>query len=248
METQVVEIMSSIQGEGLIVGLRQIFLRFLGCNLRCPFCDTPTSLEGQSGHCQVEKTPGRRDFYYLANPLSEEKILAILKDLNTNRRHHSVSLTGGEPLLQVEFLESFLPKLREQGLLTYLETNGTLPENLVRIIQNLDYIGMDIKLPSSLSGQEHWMEHQKFLQVAQKKQVFVKIVLTAETEEAELVQALEIIRGVNLLIPLILQPVSPWGGLESPQPERVIYLQDLALKYLEQVRVIPQTHKMIGQL
>ena len=248
MKTQVVEIMSSIQGEGLIVGLRQIFLRFLGCNLRCPFCDTPTSLVEQSGRCQVEKTPGGRDFYYLANPLSEEKILAILRDLNTNRRHHSLSLTGGEPLLQVEFLESFLPKLREDGLPAYLETNGTLPKNLARVIQDLDYIGMDIKLPSSLAGQEYWLEHQEFLQVAQQKQVFVKIVLTAETEEEELVQALEIIRGVNPLIPLILQPVSPWGGMEGPQPRQVIYLQDLALEYLEQVRVIPQTHKMIGQL
>lgn len=248
METQVVEIMSSIQGEGLIVGLRQIFLRFLGCNLRCPFCDTPTSLAEQRGGCQVEKTPGRRDFYYLPNPLGEEKILEILRALNTNRRHHSLSLTGGEPLLQVEFLASFLPKLREEGLSAYLETNGTLPKNLAKVISHLDYIGMDIKLPSSLKGQEHWAEHREFLQVAQQKQVFVKIVLTAQTSQEELIQALKIIRDVNHQLPLILQPVSPWGGMEAPLPWQVINLQDLALNYLEQVRVIPQTHKMMGQL
>jgi len=248
METQVVEIMSSIQGEGLTVGLRQIFLRFLGCNLRCRYCDTPNSLDGQQGLCQVEKTPGRRDFSYLPNPLNEEQILGIIKDLEVNRRHHSLSLTGGEPLLQVDFLEGFLPQLKEKGLPVYLETNGTLMENLVRIIGQLDYIGMDIKLPSSLDGESCWNEHADFLEIAQQKEVFVKIILTAQTKEEEILQSLKLIQEIKRSIPLVFQPVSPWGGLEAPEPWRVIELQDLALEYLDQVRVIPQTHKMMGQL
>ena len=47
MEAKINEIFSSIQGEGPIVGYKQLFIRFCGCNLHCDYCDT----EFQQGTC-----------------------------------------------------------------------------------------------------------------------------------------------------------------------------------------------------
>ncbi|MDX9694125.1 MAG: 7-carboxy-7-deazaguanine synthase QueE, partial [Methanothermobacter sp.] len=49
MRAPIMEVFSSIQGEGLLVGCRQIFIRFAGCNLNCKYCDTPESRNPQSG-------------------------------------------------------------------------------------------------------------------------------------------------------------------------------------------------------
>ena len=62
-----------------------------------------------------------------------------------------MSLTGGEPLLQVDFIKNLAPKIKERGLKVYLETNGTMPERLSEIIGHVDTVAMDVKLPS-ISG------------------------------------------------------------------------------------------------
>lgn len=40
LQAGVSEIFSSIQGEGKYVGCRQLFIRLIGCNMDCPYCDT----------------------------------------------------------------------------------------------------------------------------------------------------------------------------------------------------------------
>ncbi|PLX95348.1 MAG: 7-carboxy-7-deazaguanine synthase QueE, partial [Desulfuromonas sp.] len=64
-----IELFSSIQGEGVFLGERQAFLRLAGCNLDCAYCDTPFV---PTSHCRVEETPGSGVFYDLPNPLSRE--------------------------------------------------------------------------------------------------------------------------------------------------------------------------------
>ncbi len=44
MKAKISEIFSSIQGEGLYLGKRHIFVRFFGCNMRCAYCDTMPSI------------------------------------------------------------------------------------------------------------------------------------------------------------------------------------------------------------
>ena len=249
------EIFSAVQGEGPFVGVRQLFVRLCECNLACRFCDTPAS-RGRSRTCRIEQTAGARDFAVMANPLSADQLDETVVRLN-KPRHHSLSLTGGEPLLQADFLVETLPRLRKR-LPIYLETNGTLPNELEKVLQHLDFIAMDIKLPSATGVAEQFAAHAEFLAIASKRArelanaaaLFVKIVITADTDEAELAHAFGLVATVDPAIEVVLQPVSEVGEAPArpPAPEQVLKWQSMGLEQLNCVRVIPQMHRLMGQL
>ena len=115
MPYRVNEIFYSLQGEGHNTGRAAVFVRFAGCNLKCPFCDTE---------------------FTRYEELTTEEILAQIANVyhpTTNNQHPSsplVILTGGEPTLQVD--ESFIDRLHEVGYEVAMESNGTHmpPSNL----------------------------------------------------------------------------------------------------------------------
>ncbi len=87
---KICEIFESIQGEGIFVGQKHLFIRLLGCNLNCKYCDT--------------------------NNFSEKKAIILTKSaLYEEIKHYGaqvISFTGGEPLLQSEFLRDFLAEYK----------------------------------------------------------------------------------------------------------------------------------------
>jgi len=242
-----VELFSSAQGEGPLVGVRQVFLRFASCNLACNYCDTGYDV---SPFCQIEATPGRGDFMAVPNPVRLETIIAVLARWSHGwpGLHHSLSITGGEPLLAVETLIIWLPELRRR-MPIFLETNGTLPEALMRVKLWLSHISMDIKLPSASGHPEQWEVHRAFLQASQGVETSVKVVVGEATEEWEVQKAAAVVRGVSPTIPFILQPLSvSHKDQRAISALRLLELQELASRYLRDVRIIPQTHKSIGTL
>lgn len=251
---RLVEVFSAIQGEGLNVGTRQLFIRLAGCDLRCHYCDSAHTWMAADS-CRIECTPGDRDFVVWPNPVSMTQLLQAVEQLDHPGLHDSISLTGGEPLLQANFLREFLPRLRTTTQLPlYLETGGHRPQVLPDLLPALDLIGMDIKLPS-VSGECHWAAHQAFLQrcVEFQTQVFVKLIISAQTNEWELQKTADLIAEVDRQIPLFLQPVTALevphhGQILPPSPQQVLQWQTLLKRSLSQVRVIPQTHKMLNQL
>ncbi len=161
--------------------------------------------------------------------------------------HHSISLTGGEPLFYSRFLENFLPKLKQKGHLTYLETNGTLPGELERVIKWCDVIAMDWKPSSSTQDRSFEKEHEQFLKIALRREVFVKVVITPETLEDEIRRAIESVKNVSPRIPFIFQPLSDPFGINACSLELIEKrLAPLAQPFLNDVRVIPQMHKIWG--
>ena len=243
-----VECFSSIQGEGVLVGLRQVFLRFSGCNLDCSFCDTP-GMSAVPADCQLEETPGRGNFRSVPNPVGVTAIVSLIEGWirQLPGSHHSISVTGGEPLLHGATLRGWLPELRRL-LPVHLETNGTLPGALLPLLPHLDYIGMDIKLPSATGCPPFWDEHREFLEISAQKKAYVKLVVAEGTEAWEIEKSCEIVAGVNRSIPLILQPMTLPDGRIAVSSLKALEFQEIAGARLDEVRVIPQTHKFMGVL
>jgi 7-carboxy-7-deazaguanine synthase len=124
---RICEVFLSIQGEGLDSGLPTVFVRSVGCNLRCAWCDTKYAYEGGA-----------------------DWSLDSLETRISNYKVKRVCLTGGEPLLQKDAPE-LVARLLKAGYEVSVETNGSLP---VGDILALDKTGklrlsLDIKCPSS---------------------------------------------------------------------------------------------------
>jgi organic radical activating enzyme len=220
MKGKIAEIFESIQGEGLYLGQKQIFVRFFGCNLNCRFCDT--KLE---------------DF----QEYSPDELLVELKQYPD--KYHSISFTGGEPLLQKDFLKEVLHLTGRHGFKRYLETNGTLYEELKELIEAVDIVAMDLKLPSSTGMPECWDSHRRFLEVACRKEFFLKAVICQSTKEDDLRQAINLIKMVGVPSVLVLQPNSQddgsiWEKLEN--------FREVCTSEKITACVIPQIHKQLG--
>jgi organic radical activating enzyme len=244
-EAQLIEIFSSIQGEGLLVGCRQVFVRMALCNLDCAYCDTPFA---PVADCRIEDAPGSGNFRGLPNPVALETLYNILFGWEREAPgvHHSLSLTGGEPLVQGDILREWLPDLR-RILPVHLETNGTLPEALEPLLPHLDSIAMDIKLPSQTGVPTPWQAHCNFLALARDKGCQVKVVIGEETPPKEVEAAARMVHEVAPHVPLVLQPVTRAGEI-AIGARQLLDLQTLAARIHPPVRVIPQTHRFIGLL
>jgi 7-carboxy-7-deazaguanine synthase len=241
------EIFSSIQGEGMLAGRRQIFVRLMECNLDCRYCDTNFE---KSDICRLESKPGSGTFLNLPQPLSLHKISAIFNDWQSQLpgAHHSVSFTGGEPLLHADALAEWFPKIRT-SLPIHLETNGTMHIALRQVKQHVDYISMDMKLPSTSGCTEKlWELHALFLQEAHGGPVSVKVVVGEDTPDSEIRQVCDVISSVDAALPLFLQPLSMPDGSIGITAAHILRLQELASSRLPDVRVIPQMHKLLGAL
>lgn len=243
MQESLIEIFSSIQGEGKYVGCRQIFVRFEGCNLDCTYCDTENA-PGSHAFCEAEAHAGDRDFIKLKNPLSVDAVAEHINKMLAEVPHQAVSFTGGEPLIHATFIRELAARIDTK---IFLETNGTLDKKLAEIIDITDIISMDIKLPSIVSAPQ-WEAHRRFLEIARTKDLYIKIVVADETTDEEFRTAIELVADVAPSALLIIQPVTPFGGCAAASPEKILRYQNYALTKLTDVRVIPQTHKMIGQI
>lgn len=104
-----------------------------GCNLRCPYCHNPELV--------VDK-------FCRKTQITQKYLFQFLK--NRKGKLDGVVITGGEPLIH-EDLGKFIKKIKDMGYLIKLDTNGTYPSRLKKLIKDnlLDYIAMDVKYPRS---------------------------------------------------------------------------------------------------
>ena len=206
----VCEIFSSIEGEGKRSGAPCTFVRFVGCNLRCAWCDTKYSYD-RNDECR-DMTPSQ--------------IAAIASDM----RNRCVTLTGGEPLLNIDFAMSLAEKLIGRGMEVNFETNGSI--SLPRLADGREsvFYTMDWKCPSS--GMTTSMVEDN-LGVLREQDV-LKFVVADERDMAEMKTVLD---SHVVKAQVFVSPV--FGAIKPSDIVRFVLENEL------DVRVQLQLHKLI---
>jgi 7-carboxy-7-deazaguanine synthase len=153
MKIRIIDEYPCINGESLHAGRTAYLVRCGGCNLRCPYCDTPESWEGGVLH-------------------ATDDIAARVIDSGMDH----LLLTGGEPLLQPDAAAALTEMVLAAGVEVVVETNGTLPiatlpERAVRVLDlkppsaapsevfhlaNLEHMGPQDQLKVVLSSREDY--------------------------------------------------------------------------------------------
>jgi len=216
-KAKIKEIFTSIQGEGIYTGEKHLFIRFCRCNLNCNYCDTDFL--------------GNDALLYSTDELYEK-----IKDTN----YSAISFTGGEPLIEVEFLKDFLQKYKNKlNKKIYLETNGTMYKELSEIIDFIDVVSMDIKLKSATKEENKFLNNEKFIDIAHTKELFIKVVFDNNIENDEIIKTATLAKKYNTTI--ILQPKMPM----EPDIELINIFDRFFDKY-QNIRLIPQIHKFLN--
>jgi len=129
-------IFHSIQGEGLNSGVPMVFVRFFGCNLSCPWCDTGYAKEPRPG--ELEKDISHHKTAYLSDIIAEVKKYPC----------KNVIITGGEPFYQAKALYQLILTLKSDPEVNIaIETNGTIDSPAsCAILPLVDYLSVSPKL------------------------------------------------------------------------------------------------------
>ena len=225
---QIVEIFESLQGEGKYAGARQIFVRGAGCPVGCDYCDTDFSPR--------DSFTVNRAVY--KNPVSAEELVRLLTSEFRPELYHSVSFTGGEPLIYSDELRQISPLLRERGVRLFLETSGYRPEELPEIGSYFDYISLDIKTVFA-PFEEHLRRLLHAVRSMGHPGLYLKLVLRqGETDTVPLVAAYMKSAGIN---ELWLQPVDNVFNLSE-----ISSLQNILASHGISAYFIPQLHKILN--
>lgn len=227
---KVVEVFSSIQGEGINIGKRATFVRLSGCNMSppCQYCDTKYALSAEAGE--------EIDNYDL-----EAQIFAV------DPTPRLIIFTGGEPMLQEEEICDFVNTCYStlKGIYIAMESNGTLTPRIINDYINHFHIAISPKLASACRDAYNLNILNQWVGCSRGDwTVEFKFVITSKLDVNEVH---DIVKSLNLLqrnIPIIFQP----DGFRDPYDLALREVlewteQDSYLKH--QVRILPQLHRIM---
>jgi organic radical activating enzyme len=233
---RVSEIFTSIEGEGVFIGKKTLFIRLSGCHLKCRWCDTKYALSLDSG----------TDYQ-----IDEIKDL-IIKELRPST--YKVNFTGGEPLLQTEAVIELADFIKKQtNLKTYIESSCFDSELFSKVLPYIDICKIEFKTVVSIvvEDQEYdnlLLNEIKCLELAveSNKATYIKIVVTNSTN-------LESFKNLVYNISKKIKPsdilgfiIQPSFGIDQPTVNKLLDTYDIVQPMFPEVRIIPQLHKEIG--
>src|SRR5919202_1650126 len=233
--TKISEIFTSIEGEGILFGTKTMFVRLAGCPLKCYWCDTPYALPMDSG---------------IDYPIDEVKEV-ISKSLQPNT--YKVNFTGGEPLVQYEAVSELAKFVRQKGLRIYLESACYDAGRFAKVLPYIDLCKVEFKLrDSKVVHEEHYgnlikneLECLKHA-ISSGKPTYIKVVVTNSSNLDEFKEVVyEVFRAArpSQLAGFIIQPSYT---VDEPTLDVLFGFYDAVYPVYDQVRIIPQLHKIIG--
>ena len=251
----ITELFSSFQGEGPYAGRRQIFIRFAGCSLSCFYCDTSYARDPKPGFCTVFGSEASSKKRSIENPLPSKLVIDSVKELLTPDLH-SISYTGGEPLLSASFVKEIAIETKSMHLKNFIETNGYSASAFASIADYFDFASIDVKLRSHRAVQEKdygglYSNAIECIKISADKglETIVKVVVLKNTSVKEIETICSDLADVNSKVKFVLQPVTVPPHLQSadlaPRIEELFELSETAGRFLQDVMVLPQVHKIM---
>lgn len=233
---RVSEIFTSIEGEGIFVGKKTLFIRFSGCHLKCRWCDTQYALPLDSGtEYQIDEI--------------EDLIIRELQPFT-----YKVNFTGGEPLLQTDAVIKLADFIKKQTKLkTYIESSCFDSELFSKVLPYMDICKIEFKTDDSKVVENEvydslLLNEIKCLELAveSNKTTYIKIVVTNSTN-------LESFKNLVYNISKKIRPsdivgfiIQPSHGVDQPTVNKLLDTYDIVQPMFPEVRIIPQLHKEIG--
>lgn len=235
MKVRLYEIFTSLEGEGILYGTKTLFVRLAGCPFRCFYCDTKESLPLDSGQ-----------EYEMA-----EACQIIEKSLQ--EKTYKVNFTGGDPLVQAEAVAELAKFVRSKDVPTYLESSCYDYAKFLLVVPHIDFVKIELKTPESeFVDSKHYSKLiENALQcleesVRREKTTYVKIVVSSRTDS-------KIFEGMVRKIFGTIRPedlkgfiIQPTYGIAEPSLDSLLSFYDAVRPFYDQVRVVPQLHKLIG--
>ena len=180
-------------------------LRFIlftqGCHLRCKYCHNPDTQRT----CRLENAAKNGFKVVSASEIASE----ALKYKNYYGRRGGITASGGEPLLQIEFLTALFKIMKENGVNTAIDTSGLeyseKDENLGELLRLTDLILLDVKHIDSEKckvltgrGNENFFKFARRLE-SEKIPVWIRQVLVPgyTDDETDLIKTREFIQSLN---------------------------------------------------
>ncbi|SFE71870.1 7-carboxy-7-deazaguanine synthase QueE [Alteribacillus iranensis] len=220
----------TIQGEGMVIGQKTMFVRTGGCDYRCSWCDSAFTWDGSQK----------------AELLTAEEIVNRLRETGGTSFNH-VTLSGGNPALH-QGIEEVIAMLKDEGVRTAVETQGSIWQDWMI---DIDDVTISPKPPSSRMKTDwekldHYINH---LKDRPGKRTSIKVVIFDESD----LRYAEAVHSRYPDVPMYLQTGNP--HLDAAEGEWL--LKQLLLNYewlvnqviasdrLNEVKVLPQLHTLL---
>ena len=201
-----------------------------GCDMRCPFCHNAELIDGTAPAV-----------------MEEEELLAFLK--KRTGLLEGVAITGGEPLLRDETI-TLAEKIRDLGYPLKLDTNGTHPDRLRKILDRglAAYVAMDIKNSPDRYAVTAGLEKLDLAPVRESVSLLmegrtdyeVRTTVVAELHDAESFRGIgEWIRGARryYLQKFTDRDTVPFGGFHAPEDEKMREYASIAREYVPSAEI-----------
>ncbi len=237
------EVFASIQGEGLFIGTMQLFVRLAGCSLKCRRCELPEYQQNPESF-YIRPWPGLRS-HRMANPVTPGKLMQKIDSLYRFEDFFCVSILGGEPLEQPDFLAELLPHFIKRGIPVFIETSGLLPDEFIRLYDLFSYWCVDLKISRSwgFNGKLR-RKHEKIIAKADPRSTYFRILVDANDDSEAI---LEQIRGLNFSrFNLVVQPFAyAPSHFNDWDTNTILEWINLFRPFFREVRWVPQVHKLL---